>query len=139
MLLIIIIVFIVFIVFTILWWYCTLPSHLASSSVDDKLNTHEDVVIDPSIPTMHSRCRTDVPCGGDLICDLNCRRCKKRVGGDCATDTDCESGLHCYDWKCTMDNLPEVSLLEASSLIHDKEITDKEVKWDDAKNEIRYI
>lgn len=69
----------------------------------------------PSIyPTMHARCHKDTPCGGDLICDDSCYRCKKGVDGDCAGDVDCQTGLHCHQWKCK-PNLPDNKISDLSS------------------------
>lgn len=52
------------------------------------------------VPTLHSKCDINQHCGGDLICNKNCKRCKKQLGGDCSMDIDCDEGLKCHDWKC---------------------------------------
>lgn len=89
----IILILISIIVLCVLWWY------------NGSLNVNPPDPLTSDIqPTMYARCHVDLTgsnsCGGDLICDLNCRRCKKRIGGNCATDSDCISGLHCHEWKC---------------------------------------
>lgn len=57
-------------------------------------------IFDVDIPTLHSKCDNNTSCGGDLICNKNCKRCKKKLGGDCSMDIDCDDGLKCYEWKC---------------------------------------
>lgn len=58
---------------------------------------------EPEFPTIHSHCEKNSLCGGDLICDRSCNRCKKPIGGDCATDVDCQTGLHCSsNWTCSI-------------------------------------
>ena len=56
--------------------------------------------LDENLPTLHSKCDKNEPCGGDLICNKNCKRCKQKLGGNCSMDIDCDEGLKCYDWKC---------------------------------------
>lgn len=72
-------------------------------------------------PTMYSKCINNKECGGDLICD--CRRCKKQLGGDCAVDYDCETGLYCNNWICSEE--PEIRLDEIDHVIEN----DKHIKW----------
>lgn len=92
---------------------------------------------EPSYPTVHARCRSDSTCGGDLICDLNCNRCRKKIGGNCSADMDCESGLRCREWKCTRTKEPDNPKLEEHSKSH---IYDsKGVHWDETKNETYYF
>lgn len=116
MILWIILVIVAIIVLILLWWFNT-----------------EDIT---HYPTVHARCRSNTTCGGDLICDLNCNRCRKQVNGDCSADNDCQSGLICYNWKC----VPEIPLLD--NTIEDteqiKHKTDKSVRWNE-HNEIRYF
>jgi hypothetical protein len=88
----------VFIIFIMSWYYNT-PNDITKEE-----NTHlsDTKSLESSIiPTMHARCHADHPCGGDLTCDMKCFRCRKKDGGECATDTDCESGLICHNWKCS--------------------------------------
>jgi hypothetical protein len=95
-----------------------------------------------NLPTMHSRCQINT-CGGDLVCDLNCNRCKKNLAGDCSTDIDCNSGLYCHNWQCAPIIPPPLNIIprEPSSV----NITattapeKKSVKWDDTKNEIFFL
>lgn len=56
-------------------------------------------------PTIHNRCTAESTCGGDLVCDLKTKRCKKSLGGDCSTSVDCETGLVCYNWTCVHDSI----------------------------------
>lgn len=86
---------------------------------------NEDIVY----PTIHARCKMNSACGGDLVCDLNCHRCKKQAYGDCASDVDCESGLHCVNWQC-VDSVPDMPVSETSD-IQDGNPTDdaKSVRW----------
>lgn len=114
-----ILIILAIIVLAILWWYSGAPG------------TKDDY------PTMHARCKDGTKCGGDLICDNNCHRCKKRKGGACAGDVDCESGLICNNWICTSS--------EDVTIINDKnsksnssiEIKDKKgVRWDESRNQI---
>lgn len=74
----------------VLIWYGITSSH----------NPPEPNSDDSHQPTIHATCKDGVPCGGDLVCDINCKRCKKQIGGNCAHDVDCETGLRCYHWKC---------------------------------------
>jgi hypothetical protein len=117
------------IVIFISWWL-----QIDNSSVLNSDNSSEDFQ-----PTMHARCREDVPCGGDLICDIKCKRCKQKINGDCAEDVDCETGLRCYHWKCVPadkniinDNNDEDYHIELS-----KDLTHK-VSWKPT-NDIFYI
>ena len=117
-------VFIVLIVLAILflsWWFT------AGTSIADSNLTFQNY------PTIHARCQSHDMCGGDLTCDANCHRCRKKLGGDCANSNDCESGLHCQDWKCT--NIP--NLKNANNISDIKE--PKVVKWNEEKNETYYI
>lgn len=50
-------------------------------------------------PTMYSRCDINNKCGGNLVCDAG--RCRQKLGGNCAANLDCESGLVCNNWICT--------------------------------------
>ena|SRR5438132_13196325 len=59
-----------------------------------------------NIPTLHAICSTNNYCGDDMTCDVSSKRkkegrCKKKVGGSCSSDVDCEQGLMCSKkWKC---------------------------------------
>jgi hypothetical protein len=110
-------------------------------------------------PTIHARCNENTSCGGDLTCDINCRRCKKRQGGDCAGDVDCETGLVCHQWKCMppqdlqSHHVPETNPHEkqptfTQSTNYDIERTyipetrqkkHHRVHWNESKNQIFYI
>jgi len=72
--------------------------------------------IDPNIPTIHAQCHENNSCGGDLTCDTICHRCKKKIGGNCAGDVDCETGLRCINWKCSLSDKVKPE--------------EKHVKWD---------
>ena len=95
----------------VFWWYGTYHDH-------------------DSVPTMHAECQLN-SCGGDLVCDLGCNRCKKSLDGDCSTDTDCEFGLYCHKWKCSTE--PHIS--HDIPLPLNNIIEKKVVKWDDNNNE----
>lgn len=94
------------------------------------------------IPTIHARCRNDIPCGGDLICDLQCKRCKSQINGNCSGDVDCESGLQCHNWKC----VPQESIAISEDQIipidqidfKDEKISGTKIKWNPTPN-IFYI
>ena len=144
----IIILMVAITILVVLWWYCT-P---ANSKPNDESNIGSDNVIetDPINPTIHSRCGTNTSCGGDLTCDLHCRRCKKKSGGDCATDIDCEFGLHCHNWKCTStipttdNSQPTKDNSQPTSTTSTKDNSQQTpeqrgVKWNDDKNETYYI
>ena len=113
------------------WWF-------SSKDVDESEETN--------YPTVHARCRSDSTCGGDLICDMNCNRCRKKIGGNCSADMDCESGLRCREWKCTrVKELKELKELKESDEPKLEEhgkphINDsKGVHWDETKNETYYF
>lgn len=72
--------------------------------------------------TMHSRCNSDSPCNGELVCDQQCNRCKKPLNGICATDVDCETGLYCVGWKC--------------SELEKKSNKNKRVRWNESNNSV---
>jgi hypothetical protein len=99
---IILIIIAIFVLIFLAWWY-------REPSIDD-INKTEDETNSNNYPTMHARCRKDPrcdgtvcvsDCGGDLICDTTCHRCKKKIGGNCSSTVDCETGLICDNWKCT--------------------------------------
>ena len=117
----IIFVIILIIVLLLLWWI-------------DRMYTEKNTPTSPdtSNVTIHSRCKENSACGGDLTCDNNCHRCKKRLNGDCASDVDCETGLVCHQWKCVPSN-PNIPPIEIVDKPSQKE---KHVHWNDAKNEI---
>jgi hypothetical protein len=112
-------------------------------------------------PTIHAKCPFDALCGGDLVCDTKCLRCKKKIGGNCAVDNDCIFGLICHDWKCeppintkeseiheekidsvnesTSDSMIQKSTIE-THLISDasriRKPGGKSVRWDDQNDKI---
>lgn len=126
------------IVLTLLWWYSNPPIQSTSitshTGSDKSSNLSSDSSDSPVYPTIHARCQSSSSCGGDLVCDLNCHRCKKKLGGDCSNDLDCESDLHCHNWKCISD--PPSSLIDVSS---PKKHSSKGVKWNDDLNQTFYI
>lgn len=79
-------------------------------------------------PTIHARCQKNSVCGGDLVCDLNCHRCKKQAYGDCASDVDCESGLLCVNWQC-VDGTHSTFDSNVSELTHIHTDDTKSVRW----------
>lgn len=103
-------ILVVIIVFSLLLWY-----YIEYSPINADEFEHEEQELEESepIPTMHARCQNATSCGGDLICDVHCHRCKKQIGGDCSSDIDCESNLRCQDWRC-VNNLQEI-LLDSSN------------------------
>lgn len=110
-----VILIIIAIIFLIaLWWYTGNPSQ-------------------ENIPTMHARCKENSTCGGDLTCDVNCRRCKKTKGGDCANDVDCETGLKCQQWKCLP---PQSEIPSEPPTIKKPTRSERRVHWDETKNQI---
>ena len=118
-------VLIAIIVLCILWWY---GNSITPTDHDDDIH-----------PTIHAKCNID-SCGGDLVCDLNCNRCKKSLNGDCSTDTDCESGLFCHEWKCSFtvnenNKYPNTKSIDNNNSIEKKKV----VKWNDDKNETYFI
>jgi len=105
-----ILIIIAIVVLFVLWWYTT-PS------------------LQDNVPTLHARCKESSSCGGDLTCDLNCRRCKKQKDGHCATDVDCETGLTCQHWKCLPQQLPITS--DLPTLVKNSTRSTRKVHWDD--------
>ena len=103
-----------------IWWY--------SSEIKDS-----DISID--IPTIHAKCQKEGNCGDNLICDIECRRCKQKIGGACSSDVDCQSGLICSDWKCS--DFKETIEKKNTDILPTND-TKKEVRWKDV-NEIFYI
>lgn len=87
---------IVIIVLVVVWCISDTPHPDVPQepNISESLNFHE-------YPTIHSRCGTSDVCGGDLVCDVSSRRCKKTEGGNCAQDVDCAHGLHCVNWICS--------------------------------------
>ena len=120
----ILVIVIAIIVIVVLWWY------------HDGAQPQTTAIEEP--PTMHARCRSNSACGGDLVCDVQCHRCKQKVGGNCAVDVDCESGLRCHDWKCIPFNVDSTGDATKHSSNTQKP-ANPEVHWDDAKNETFYI
>jgi len=141
MILWIILIVIAILVLFILWW----------------ISGNETMLIEiDNYPTVHARCRSDSTCGGDLTCDLHCNRCRKKIGGDCSADNDCESGLICRNWKCsTESNSAESNSAEPNSnksntlepntnksnnhIVPSKQSTNKGVHWDETKNSTHYF
>lgn len=117
---VILIIFAIIVLF-ILWWF-------SGSEVEE--SSH--------YPTVHARCRSDSACGGDLVCDLHCNRCRKKIGGDCSGDNDCESGLRCHNWKCSPDDSNYTAETPKDSMKSNKGPV-KGVRWNDTKNEIHYF
>lgn len=95
--------------------------HLTTSDNTQIKNTNKkESVIEENI--IHSRCNGS--CSGDLTCDLHSKRCKKQLGGDCAMDVDCQTGLYCNNWKCSNEK-PFHNLSTEF-----KAKTDKKVHWE---------
>lgn len=127
------IIIIAIVILALLWWY-SVPS---SPSVPQDPKESKEA----NHPTIHARCRENSTCGGDLVCDTNCRRCKKKEGGACAIDVDCESGLQCRNWICAPTEVGAPisdSLKSSPNVEHNKQSDTKKVHWNDY-NEIFYI
>lgn len=118
MILWIILILIAITILFLLWWYADFTDPPAEiNSIETEFH-----------PTIHARCQSSLTCGGDMICDLNCHRCRKQLGGDCANDVDCEFGLRCRNWKCGQDDP------ESSKTIEPAKVTKtpgKTVRWAD--------
>lgn len=95
---------------------------LHNVSSQNNISHQEEEEITP--PTMHAKCYTNHGCGGDLTCDVVCSRCKKKIGGNCASDVDCETGLVCRSWKCS-DNLDNLTDNTIMSVKH----SNKHIQW----------
>jgi len=106
----------------------------------DNILNSEDISHDQEfpLPTIHNRCDIDKPCGGDLVCDLKCKRCRKSLNGDCSSDIDCDSGLRCFNWKCSPIQKINSSNNESSDLIKQKK-SNKFVRWNDENNQTHYF
>lgn len=117
MILWIVLIIIAIIVLSLLWWF----------NSEEQTTTH--------YPTVHARCRSDTTCGGDLVCDLSCNRCRQQLNGDCSMDTDCQSGLRCHRWKCVLE---KETVDEYDEQLDKKNKSDKSVRWNEI-NEIRYF
>lgn len=104
-------------VLAIFWWIST--SHIYNT-----------------LPTIHSKCKDTSSCGGDLICDTICHRCKKRIGGNCSSDIDCESGLLCKNWICVSSNN---NISNDIALSPKSKHSSKRVHWNDNQNQIHYF
>lgn len=107
------------------WYFFTYHSSYYNN------NSSEDI----NYPTIHSSCSNNNSCGGDLICDIKCNRCKKKIGGNCSGDVDCETGLICHNWICTdkkpfHDNISS----EAFDQLHSSNIKKKNVHWNDSND-----
>lgn len=89
---------------------------------------------DPNYPTIHSTCGENTTCGGDLVCDISSRRCKKKEGGDCAENIDCDYNLHCFNWKC-VSNPTTVDYIDDTVSSEKKHEQLKNVHWN-TKNDI---
>lgn len=125
MILWVVLIIVAIIVLFLLWWISGNTQNLESNSEFG------------SYPTIHARCKSSSMCGGDLVCDLNCHRCRKKLGGDCANDNDCESGLHCHNWRCVDDDVPPIDNPIDTTKVDTKEV--KAVKWDETRNKTYYI
>lgn len=85
------------IVLIVIWYTTEAPPPVLA----DTPPPHESDSIDfHEYPTIHAHCSSADVCGGDLVCDIASRRCKKMEGGDCAQDVDCAKGLQCVEWHC---------------------------------------
>lgn len=113
------------IILVMLWWFMDNPNSIESEQT----------------PTIHAICKSNSACGGDssdLTCDSHCHRCLKKLNGDCSADIDCEFGLKCHNWKCSFVNGDSSSEDEPPiKPPHRKNI--KTVRWDENKNETRFI
>jgi hypothetical protein len=112
-------IFIIFIaIITLFFWYIYAPKNgtdilnqVSNDHTSDDTTKYQEYLVRESrsvdqsddftkYPTIHSKCNQNSSCGGDLVCDVGCNRCKKQLSGDCSNNVDCESGLICQNWKC---------------------------------------
>jgi len=64
-------------------------------------NNIVDINLNYDEPVMYSHCNLNSQCGGDLVCDIKCQRCKQSLGGNCSTNNDCQQSLICSEWVCS--------------------------------------
>ena len=69
---------------------------------------------DPIIPTIHSHCTTT--CGGHLICDPLCHRCRATLNTPCSSTIDCQSGLHCINYRCIQEPSIQTPSIQTPSI-----------------------
>lgn len=109
------------------YWY----SYHLFNSTKDTLSLNSDIY-----PTIHARCKQDPKCdgttcvrdcGGDLICDEICHRCKKKLDGSCSSSVDCKTGLICHNWICVHPDSLDVHT--DTEIIHSKPTISKQVHW----------
>jgi hypothetical protein len=131
----ILLIIIILLIFFILWIYTSyLPSKPINSSnsinPSNFINPSNSINLsdqeDPIVPTMHGPCTTN--CGTEtLICDPLCHRCRATLNAPCSSNIDCQSGLHCVQYKCVKE--PEVGM--SNLLIENRQSsTSKKVHWD---------
>lgn len=130
-LVILVILLILAILFILYLHYSSPPITTVSS---DEYSSDDE----PNIPTIHSSCNISDDCGGSLVCDNSCNKCKNNNGNKCASDVDCLSGHFCQNWVCTpfsqssTGGAPKINPKSRKS-------TDKSVKWNDSANQIIYF
>lgn len=135
---------IIIICFLVLFWYFS-PQEIAETPtslefvkiVDSDTETLPVVHNITHHPTIHSMCNQNSLCGGDLVCDINCHRCKKKVGGSCSSDIDCESHLICHNWICTSTQESDSYVVEPNHITPNK--STKNVQWNDSMNKTYII
>jgi hypothetical protein len=127
--LVVIIILVFMLVFLLLYLSSVVPDDILPDNFNGQLTNDETFA-----PIMHARCK-NTPCGGDLICDDVCYRCKQKVGGKCATNIDCQSSLLCHNWICTD---PTNIMEPIDDTQNDITInhSDKHVHWEDVYNTI---
>lgn len=120
---------------------------LSFFSFSDPPVTTDSDITPPNYPTMHARCKKDnlsssypcdgalcvTQCGGDLVCDETCNRCKKMLGGSCSSNVDCETGLICHSWTC----VPPSNITSSNNTLPSpiNPSSEKHIRWNE-KDEI---
>lgn len=85
---------------------------------------------DNVIPTLHAKC-DEVGCGGNLVCDSTCDRCRQKLNSPCANDIDCIDGLRCIDWICSNNSVDKVDNLDELSNLNQLPTKPPVIKWAD--------
>ena len=112
-LLVIIVVVVIILLYFIYYWYFSAN------------NTTDNI-----IPTLHAKCN-EVGCGGNLVCDSTCDRCRQTLNSPCANDIDCTHGLHCIDWICGDNKIAESDNLDHLDTLDQLPMKPPTIRWAD--------